>query len=135
MSIEYFNPDGLFQPDAYWQCAVASGHRTLYMSGQAARGSDGQPIGANDLAAQVEQAFVNVDRAVTAAGGTFDDVVKLTLYFVDWKPEKMVAVGEGLTRAAARIGRDLRKPVTLLGVATLAAPDLLVEVDAIAVLA
>ena len=72
--------------------------------------------------------------AVRAAGGTFDDVVKLTLYFVDWEPEKMAEVGDGLARAAARIGRDLRKPVTLLGVASLAAPDLLVEVDAVAVL-
>lgn len=134
MTVEYFNPDGLFQPDAYWQCAVASGSRTLYMSGQAARGSDALPVGANDLAAQVEQAFVNVDRAVQAAGGTFDNVVKLTLYFVDWKPEKMADVGMGLARAAERIGRDLRKPVTLLGVATLAAQDLLVEVDALAVL-
>lgn len=104
------------------------------MSGQAARSVDGQPVGTNDLAAQVEQAFVNVDVAVKAAGGTFDDVVKLTLYFVDWRPEKMAAVGEGLVRAAGRIGRDLRKPVTLLGVAALAAPDLLVEVDAVAVL-
>ncbi len=134
MPTQYLNPDGLFRPDAYWQCAVASGSRTAYFSGQAARGADGQPVGAGDLAAQVEQAFLNVDAAVTGVGGTFDDIVKLTLYFVDWHPDKMAAVAAGLTAAAGRIGRDLRKPVTLLGVAALAAPDLLVEVDAVAVL-
>jgi enamine deaminase RidA (YjgF/YER057c/UK114 family) len=132
--VEYLNPDGLFEPDAYWQCAIASGTRTVYLSGQAARGPEGQPVGADDLATQVEQAFVNVDTAMKAVGGTFDDVVKLTLYFVDWTPDKMVAVGAGIGRAAERIGGDLRKPVTLLGVATLAAPDLLVEIDAVAVL-
>ena len=135
MPAEYLNPEGLFQPDTYWQCAIASGTRTVYMSGQAARGPHGQPVGADDLAAQVEQAFINVDTAVRAAGGTFADVVKLTLYFVDWTPSKMADVGTGISRAAERIGGDLRKPVTLLGVAALAAPDLLVEIDAVAVLA
>ena len=134
MPVQYLNPEGLFKPDTYWQCAIASGTRTVHLSGQAARGPDAQPVGPDDLATQVEQAFVNVDTAVRAAGGTFDDVVKLTLYFVDWTPDKMADLGKGIVAAAERIGRDLRKPVTLLGVAALAAPDLLVEIDAVAVL-
>lgn len=135
MPVEPFNPEGLFRPASYWQCAVATGTRTLYMSGQADRGPDALPVAAaGDLAGQVEQAFVNVDLAVRAAGGTFDDIAKLTVYLVDWTPDKMAAVGAGLERAAARIGRDLRKPVTFLGVAALFAPDLLVEVEPVAVL-
>ncbi|MBA2417140.1 MAG: RidA family protein, partial [Geodermatophilaceae bacterium] len=55
-------------------------------------------------------------------------------YLVDWTGDKMPALGDGVERAAEQLGVDLRKPTTLIGVAALAEPDLLVEVDAIAVL-
>ena len=87
-----------------------------------------------DLAAQVEQAYLNVATALAAVGGGFDDVAKLTLYVVDWSPEKLAALGAGVGRAAEALRLDLTKPVTLLPVAALGEPDLLVEVDAIAVL-
>ena len=67
-------------------------------------------------------------------GGSFDDVAKLTLYIVDWSEEKLPALGEGVGRAAARLGVDPIKPVTLLSVSALGEPDLLVEIDAVAVL-
>ena len=134
MPVEVFNPDGLPKPEVYRQVAVATGSRTVYMAGQVARDADGSPVGAGDLAAQVEQAYVNVGTAVAAAGGTFDDVAKLTLYVVDWSEEKFAALGEGVDRAAARLGVDPLKPITLIPVAALGEPDLLVEVDAVAVL-
>ncbi|WP_244181767.1 hypothetical protein [Streptomyces curacoi] len=49
-------------------------------------------------------------------------------------PEKMPLLGEGVNRAAAKLGIDPVKPITLLGVAALAEPDLLVEVEATAVI-
>lgn len=134
MPIELLNPDGLPKPDVYRQVAVATGTRTVYLAGQVARTADGEPVGTNDLAAQVEQAFVNVATALGAVGGSFADVAKLTIYLVDWKPEKMAALGEGVGRAASRLGIDPVRPVTLIGVAALGEPDLLVEVDAVAVL-
>ena len=67
-------------------------------------------------------------------GGSFADVAKLTLYVVDWSPEKLPALGTGVGRAAERLGLDLTKPVTLLSMTALGEPDLLVEVDAVAVL-
>ena len=82
----------------------------------------------------MEQAYVNVATALAAVGGSFDDVAKLTLYVVDWTPDKLAALGEGVGRAAARLGADPTKPVTLISVAGLGEPDLLVEVDATAVL-
>ena len=135
MSVQLLNPDGLPKPEHYWQVAVASGTRTVFLAGQVARTADGQPVGDGDLAAQVEQAYVNVGTALAAVGGSFDDVAKLTLYVVDWDGDKLAALGAGAGRAAARLGVDVTKPVTLLPVAALAEPDLLIEVEAVAVLA
>lgn len=132
--IELLNPDGIPKPDMYRQMAVATGTRTVYLAGQVARNADGDPVGAGDLAAQTEQAFLNVATALAGIGGTFADVAKLTIYVVDWKPEKMAAFGEGAGRAAARLGVDPARPVTLVGVAALGEPDLLIEIDATAVL-
>jgi enamine deaminase RidA (YjgF/YER057c/UK114 family) len=132
--IQLSNPSGIPAPESYRQVAVATGSRTVYLAGQVARTAEGQPVGAGDLAAQVEQAYLNVATALAAVGGGFDDVAKLTLYVVDWSPEKLAALGAGVGRAAERLGLDLTKPVTLLPVTALGEPDLLVEVDAVAVL-
>ena len=134
MPIELVNPEGIPQPDAYRQVAIATGTRTVYLAGQVARTADGEPVGPGDLAAQVEQAFVNVATALAGVGGSFADVAKLTVYVVDWQPEKMAALLDGAGRAAARAGVDPVRPITLIGVAALAEPDLLVEIDATAVL-
>jgi enamine deaminase RidA (YjgF/YER057c/UK114 family) len=134
VAIELLNPEGLPQPEQYRQVAVASGSRTVYLAGQVARTATGEPVGAGDLAAQVEQAYLNVATALAAVGGSFDDVAKLTLYVVDWTADKMAALGAGVGRAAARLGIDLVKPITLIPIAALGEPDLLVEVDATAVL-
>jgi enamine deaminase RidA (YjgF/YER057c/UK114 family) len=133
--VELLNPEGLPKPEVYRQVAVASGSRLVFLAGQVARTADGEPVGGGDLAAQAEQAHLNVATAVAAVGGSFDDVAKITLYVVDWSPDRLAALGEGIARAAARLGADLTKPVTLIPVAALGEPDLLIEVDAIAVLA
>ncbi len=134
MPVEVLNPDGLPKPEMYRQMAVASGSRLVFLAGQVARDADGQPVGAGDLAAQTEQAYVNVGAALAAVGGSFADVAKVTLYVVDWSGEQYAALGEGVARAAARLGADLIKPITLIPVAALGEPDLLIEVDATAVL-
>ncbi len=134
MPIELLNPPALPQPEHYRQVAVATGTRTVYLAGQVARDADGTPVGPGDLAAQVEQAYLNVAAALAAVGGSFDDVAKLTVYVVDWSEDKLAALGAGVGRAAERLGVDPRRPITLLSVSALGEPDLLVEVDAIAVL-
>ena len=135
MTVELLNPEGLPKPEVYAQVAVATGSRMVFLAGQVARDADGKPVGAGDLAAQVEQAYLNVGTALTAVGGSFADVAKLTLYLVDWSADKLPALGAGVGRAAERLGVDPTKPVTLIPVTALGEPDLLVEVDATAVLA
>lgn len=66
--------------------------------------------------------------------GTFADVAKLTVYVVDWTPDKMPYFLDGVARATARLGETPAAPGTLVGVAALDVPEHLVEVEATAVL-
>ena len=135
MTVEVMNPDGLPKPDMYRQVAIATGSKLVFIAGQVARNEHGDAVGAGDLAAQTEQAFLNLATAVEAAGGSFADIAQLTVYVVDYTPEQMAQLGEGVGRAAAVKDIDPLKPITLVGVTTLGEPDLLIEVEAIAVLA
>lgn len=134
MAVELVNPDGLPKPEVYRQLSIATGSKLVFLAGQVARDADGNPVGDGDLAAQVEQAYLNIATALAAVGGSFRDVAKLTIYVVDWTPDKMPLLGEGVARAAAKLGVDPVKPITLLGVAALGEPDLLVEVEDTAVI-
>ncbi|HZS23281.1 MAG TPA: RidA family protein [Pseudonocardiaceae bacterium] len=134
MTITLTNPHGLPKVDFFRQVSVATGSKLVFMAGQIAWDADGTLVGEGDLAAQVEQCFLNVGAALAEIGGSFDNITKLTIYVVDWTPDKMPLVQEGRARACAKLGADTLAPGTLIGVAALYAPELLVEVEAIAVL-
>ena len=134
MAVELINPPGLAAPEAYAHLSVATGSRTVYVSGQVARNAQGQPVGAGDLAAQVEQVYENLITALAGVGGTFDDIARMTCYVVDWRPELMPQLIEGAMRVAGRRGINPIRPITLTGVSALGEPDMMVEVEAIAVL-
>lgn len=134
MAIELINPDGLPKPDVYRQLSIATGSKLVFLAGQVARDADGNRVGPGDFAAQVEQAYLNIGTALAEIGGSFDDVAKLNIYVVDWSEDKYPLLGEGVARAAEKLGVDPVKPITLLGVASLGEPDLMVEVEATAVL-
>ena len=134
MAVELINPPELAAPEAYAQLSIATGSRTVYVSGQVARDAQGQPVGAGDLAAQVEQVYENLITALAGVGGSFDDIARMTCYVVDWSPELMPQLIEGAMRVAGRRGINPIRPITLIGVTALGEPDLLVEVEAIAVL-
>ncbi|WIX88248.1 RidA family protein [Amycolatopsis sp. DG1A-15b] len=128
MTVTMVNSPELPEIDVYHQVAVAEGTKLVFVAGQVAWETE------LDLAAQVEQAYVNVAAALAAAGGSFDDVAKLTIYAVDWKPEKMPALLDGIARGSAKIGTTAKPPATLIGVAALDVPEHLVEVEVTAVL-
>lgn len=133
MPKEYINPPSLFhsQDIGFSQAVVASGTRTLYVSGQTAWDAKRQLVGGTDLATQARQAFRNVRTAVETSGGTIRDVVSLRIYSVDSRPEMAAAVGHALREAF----RDSAKPAaTWIGVASLADPGFLIEIEATAVL-
>ena len=134
MAIALINPEGLPEVDAYRQVSVATGSKMVFLAGQVAWGTDGGTVGVGDLPAQLERCYLNVATALSEVGGSFDDVAKLTIYVVDWTPDTLPLLVEGIARAAAKLGVTPAAPITGLGVSALAAPDLMVEVEAIAVI-
>ncbi|MFD9476247.1 MULTISPECIES: RidA family protein [Streptomyces] len=134
MAITLVNPEGLPEIDAYRQVSIATGSRLVFIAGQVAWDADGVTVGEGDLAAQVERCYLNIGTALAEVGGSFEDVAKLTVYVVDWTPDKMPLLMEGITRAAAKLGAAPVPPASLLGVAALDVPEHLVEVEATAVL-
>ncbi|MFF5218603.1 RidA family protein [Micromonospora sp. NPDC000442] len=134
MAVSFVNPEGLPATDLYRHVAVATGAKQVFIAGQVAVDADGGTVGAGDLAAQVEQCYLNVAKALAGVGGSFGDVVRLTVYLVDWTPDKMTPLIDGITRAAAKLEVTPVPPFTGLGVSALAGPDYLVEVEATAVM-
>src|SRR5690349_13560945 len=134
MAVTLVNPSGLPEIPIYRQVSVATGTKLIHVAGQVAWDADGVTVGEGDLAAQVEQCYLNVATALAGAGGSFADVAKLTVYVVDWTPAKMPLLLEGIARAAAKLGSAPVPPATLLGVAALDVPCHLVEVEATAVI-
>ena len=129
MTLERINPDDLSRPQTYTQVVVASGSRLVFVAGQVAEDELGNLVGAGDLAVQARRAFANVGRALAAGGARPDQVTKLTIFVVDYRADCLPAIEEG--RAA--VFGDHKPADTLVGVAALAHPGCLIEVEAIAV--
>jgi enamine deaminase RidA (YjgF/YER057c/UK114 family) len=131
--VRRFTPDGMLQPTPYHHVAVGTGTRHVHVSGQIARSADGSPVAPGDLAGQVAHALRNTARGLTGAGASFDDVLRLTFYVTQWAPEKIDAFMAGVEQVAEEIGlpRPL-PPASLIGVDHLFEPDVLVEVEATA---
>ncbi|MBL1289232.1 RidA family protein [Streptomyces sp. NPDC057067] len=134
MAITLVDPIGLPSTGIYRQVSVATGSKLVSIAGQVAWDADGVTVGEGDLAAQVEQCYVNVATALAGVGASFDDVAKLNVHVVDWTPDKMPLLLEGISRASARLGATPVPPATLLGVAALDVPEHLVEVEVTAVI-
>jgi len=127
------NPPTVFPSSdhGFPQAVSAAGRRTLYVSGQTAWDAQRRLVGGADLAAQARQAFANLRAVVEAGGGALSDVVSLRIYVVDYEPAKGAAVG-GAFREAFSGGPG--PATTWVGVAALADPGFLIEVEATAVL-
>lgn len=134
MPVEKLNIPTLPEPVGFVHVGIASGSRLVFLAGQLAQNSEGELVGPGDLAAQTEQAVLNVAAGLDAAGATFDDVAKTTLYVVDWEESKMEQLMAGFMRAAARLGGAAVAPSTLVPVSRLFEQGYLIELDVTAVL-
>jgi enamine deaminase RidA (YjgF/YER057c/UK114 family) len=134
MPVKTLNIPSLPTPEGFTHVAIAEGTRLVFLAGQVAQDGDGRLVGEGDLAAQMEQAMMNVAAGLEAAGATFDDVAKTTLYVVEWDESKLEQLFTGFGRAAERLGGGSRAPVTLVPVPRLFEAGHLVEVEVTAVL-
>jgi enamine deaminase RidA (YjgF/YER057c/UK114 family) len=108
---------------------VTGGERVLYLSGQTSNAADGAPMHAGDLVAQFRLAWSNLKDALTAANMVPSNIVRLNIYTTD--VDAFMTAGNELVPIFAQDGC---KPVcTLLGVARLFEPELMVELEATAV--
>jgi enamine deaminase RidA (YjgF/YER057c/UK114 family) len=129
-TLEHPRPEGLLHNPGFSQVVAASGKRTIYTAGQVSIDERGALVGPGDLAAQTAQVMRNVGLALAAAGASYADVVKITTYVVNYEPEDRAIVG----MARAPFFANGTPPAsTLVGVAALALPEWLVEIEAIAV--
>jgi enamine deaminase RidA (YjgF/YER057c/UK114 family) len=135
MAVKLLSPEGMFQPVPYHHVAVGTGSRQVHVAGQIARDAEANHIATGDLAGQVEQALRNTALGLTGAGATFADVVRLRFFVVKWNPEQIGDFMAGIERVADELGiPQPLPPVSLIGVDYLFEPDVLVEVEAFAVL-
>jgi len=130
MALELLNPSTLHTPRSYTHVIAATGGRLVFIAGQAADDVDGNLVGRGDLAAQAQQAFTNLGLALAAAGARPDQVARITIYVVGHRPAYLPII----ETARVTLFGEHKPTDALVGIETLAEPDYLIEVDAIAVL-
>ena len=128
-STGYVNPQSLVKPTGYTHVVIAPDGRTVYIAGQVAFDSTGAVVGEGDFTAQAEQVYRNLERALQSVGGTMADLVKTTTFITDIK--NLPSLREVRSR---RLSKSQPPANTLLQVSSLARPDLLIEIEAVAVL-
>ncbi|HVI85795.1 MAG TPA: RidA family protein [bacterium] len=115
---------GVHKTTGYSHAAKAGG--LLFLAGQVAQDQDGNVVGRGDVEAQAVQIFDNLRAVLASAGATLNDVVKLTTYTTN------VAYRAKIAEVRGRYFTTYFPPNTFVVVASLATPDYLLEIEAVA---
>lgn len=135
MTVDLITPEGMFQPVPYHHVSAASGSRLISVAGQIARDEHAQKLFPGDLAGQLAHALRSTARGLAAAGATFGDVVRLRVYVTESGPTLFEDFMRGLESVVDELGiPQPLPPLSVIGVGFLFEPDVLVEVEADAVL-
>jgi enamine deaminase RidA (YjgF/YER057c/UK114 family) len=127
---KFIQPAELAKPVGYTHTVAVERGRMVFIAGQVAFDANNKIVGAGDLRAQTEQVFKNLGIALAAAGATIADVVKWTIYVVNFKPADRALIAEIRGRV---LGGNPPPASTLIGVQSLVLPELMIEIEAIAV--
>jgi enamine deaminase RidA (YjgF/YER057c/UK114 family) len=125
--VQRINPATLSAPKGYSHVVVTQGGRTIYVSGQVPVAKDGKLIGAGNMEAQTRQVFENLKTALAGAGAELKDLVKINIYTTD--ASQLPAIR---TVRDQYIKGDLPTS-TFMEVKALFRPDVMIEIDGIAV--
>jgi enamine deaminase RidA (YjgF/YER057c/UK114 family) len=130
VTLQLINPEDLPDPSTYTHVVLATGTEMVFIAGQEPEDAHGNLVGPGDLATQAGQVYANLGHALAAAGAGPAQVAKITIYVVQHRPEYLPVIEQ------ARVGLfgDHKPADTVVGVETLARPEYLIEVDAIAVI-
>ena len=124
-----YNPETMRKPFGIFSNAAMAGPGRLYfISGQVAVDIDGHIVGVGDIRAQTRQVLENIKAALTAVGGTMDDIACVNVFVVNM--EHLTAIHE----VRAEYWQRDYPASTLVQVAGLVHPDYLIEINAIAVI-
>jgi 2-iminobutanoate/2-iminopropanoate deaminase len=126
---QFLKPEGIAPGTGYSHVVITSPGKLIFIAGQIARDRQGNLVGKGDLRAQAVQVFENLKAALASAGATFNDVVKINWYIRDFKPESLGALREV---RSMYVNKDAPPASTLIGVASLAQDEYLIEVEAVA---
>ena len=99
----------------------------VMVSGTTAVGADGELVGAGNAAAQMRQCLLNIEAALGQAGAVLADVVRTRIYVVD------IDAWEEIGRVHGEVFGEIRPATSMVEVSRLISPDLLVEVEADAI--
>jgi len=107
---------------------VAKAGKTLYISGQVARGKDGKLVGRGEFETQARQVFTNLKNVLEEAGGSLQHIVKMTTFLTHFHYR------DAFRNVRQEFITEPLPPHTFLVVQGLAMPEFLIEVEAVAVL-
>ncbi len=131
MEKEFLNPASLPVLPGFSQVVTATEGKIVFISGQVALNANNEVVGKGDLRAQVVQTFENLKGALSAVGATFDDVLKTNTYIVNYTPDMVGVVREVRSQY---LPQEKPPASTLIGVQALVLEDLLIEIEAFALL-